>query len=213
MTGCPVLAVKNLVLMRNGHVLSRPLTFSLGTGQAMHLKGANGSGKTTLLDVLATLSSPESGQMYWQGREGSEWGDELRALWHYCGHIDALKKEWSLIENLQWQARLMGSDLTRDKLVAVLGEIGLSRLAHMPVGQFSKGQQRRAALAKLILFRRPIWLLDEPFSALDTDGAQLLISWIEQHLQDDGVVIFTTHQVYPQLCTAPIELDLGRGHT
>ena len=212
MAGCPVLAVKGLVLIRNGHVLSQPLTFTLEAGQAMHLKGANGSGKTTLLDTLATLAFPDSGQIFWQGRESTVWGDELRALWHYCGHIDALKREWSLLENWQWQAHLMGYDVIKEQLVAVLEQIGLSRLAHMPVGQFSKGQQRRAALAKLKLFKRPIWLLDEPFSALDAAGAQQLSCWMDQHLQDQGVVVFTTHQAYPDLVTPPKTLDLGGRH-
>lgn len=209
MTVCPVLDVRDLVLARNGLILSQPLTFSLEAGQAMHLKGANGSGKTTLLDTLATLSTPDSGQIFWQGRGAAQWGDALRALWHYCAHIDALKKEWSLIENLQWQARLLGSCLNKNTLMVVLDELGLSRLVAVPTAHFSKGQQRRAALAKLRLFRRPIWLLDEPFSALDTAGTQLLVAWLDQHLRDGGLAIFTTHQTYPALCFTPKVLDLG----
>lgn len=204
-----MLAVKDLVLIRNGYVLSQPFSFHLEAGQALHVKGTNGSGKTTLFDTLATLSAPASGQMFWQGRLSTDWGDELRALWHYCGHTDALKKEWSLLENLQWQARLMGVRLSKDNLMTVLEQLGLQRLARVAVGQFSKGQQRRAALAKLKLVARPVWLLDEPFSALDTEGTQLLVRWIDQHLQSQGVVVFTTHQSYPPLNGPPLELALG----
>lgn len=205
-----VLAVNELVLARHGRVLSRPLTFSLAAGEAMHLVGVNGSGKTTLLDTLATLCVPETGVIYWQGQPQSAFGDELRALWHYCGHTDALKKEWTLLENLQWQARLIGQPLDKESLKTVLAQMALRPLVHVPVGQFSKGQQRRAALARVQLFNRPLWLLDEPFSALDTDGAAVLVAWINQHVAADGAVIFTTHQSYPALQTAPTVFHLGK---
>lgn len=207
-----VLAVKNLVLARHGRVLSRPLTFRLAMGEVMHLVGANGSGKTTLLDTLVTLSEPEAGAIYWQGQPQSAFGDELRALWHYCGHTDALKREWTLFENLQWQARLLGQALNKEELKAVLAQMALRSLVHVPVGQFSKGQQRRAALAKLQLFHRPLWLLDEPFSALDSDGAEALVRWINQYAAAGGAVIFTTHQSYPALQCAPTVFHLKKAH-
>lgn len=206
-----VLAVNNLVLARHGRVLSRPLNFNLAAGEAIHLTGANGSGKTTLLDTLATLSVAESGSIQWRGQPQSAFGDELRALWHYCGHTDALKREWTLLENLQWQARLMRQTFCKETLQIVLTQIALRPLVHVPVNQFSKGQQRRAALARVRLFNRPLWLLDEPFSALDTDGAEVLVTWIDQHVAAGGAVIFTTHQRYPALQTAPTVFHLGKG--
>ena len=206
-----VLAVNGLVLARHGRVLSRPLTFNLTKGEAMHVVGANGSGKTTLLDTLATLSAPDSGTIRWQGRFHSEFGDELRALWQYCGHIDALKREWTLLENLQWQARLIGQSLCKQTLKDVLTQIALRSLVHVPVAQFSKGQQRRAALARLRLINRPLWLLDEPFSALDVEGADILVAWINEHLAVGGAVLFTTHQGYPALQKAPTLFHLDKG--
>lgn len=206
----PALAVSELVLVRNGRVLSDPLSFNLVAGEAIHLVGVNGSGKTTLLDTLATLATAQSGCIYWQGQELSEVGDAFRALVHYCGHVDALKSEWSLLENLQWQARLMGYPFSIDPVKKVLKLMALSPLAHLPVARFSKGQQRRAALLKLKLFKRPLWLLDEPFSALDLDGASELVRWINQHLSESGAVIFTTHQGYPALSTLPTSIFLGK---
>lgn len=208
----PVLAVEGLVLARQGVILSHPLSFSLSAGEALHLVGANGSGKTTLLNTLATLSVPISGHIYWQGQPQSSFGDELRALWHYCGHIDALKHELTLLENVQWQTRLMGYALSTEALQLALEQMALSSVLHVPVGLFSKGQQRRAALLKLRLFSRPLWLLDEPFSALDTDGAAILVNWIDQHLSAGGTVIFTTHQSYPPLARTPAQLLLEKRH-
>lgn len=206
----PALVVKELMLVRNGHVLACPLSFDLVAGEAIHLVGANGSGKTTLLDTLATLATAQSGHIYWQGQALSEMGDAFRAVLHYCGHIDALKSEWTLLENVQWQARLMGYPLSIDQVKKVLKLMALSPLAHIPVARLSKGQQRRAALLKLWLFKRPLWLLDEPFSALDLDGASELVRWINQHLSEGGAVIFTTHQSYPALNTLPTSIFLGK---
>lgn len=204
-----LLSVDQLVLARQGRVLSAPLSFSLRAGQAWHLVGTNGSGKTTLLQTLVGLTAPVAGQLHWQGKVFAEWGDALRAQWHYCGHTDALKSEWTLWENLLWQGRLMGHQLDLDGVMPLIQHMRLLPLLHLPVGQFSKGQQRRAALLGLQLYPRPLWLLDEPFSALDTQGAQLLVQWMDQHCDRGGAVIFTTHQSYPPLRVAPMSLQLA----
>ncbi len=205
------LRVNEVVLARNGRRLNRALSFTLAAGEAMHVQGRNGSGKTTLLDTLATLASPASGSVFWQGRAASAWGDEVRALWHYCGHVDALKGEWTLLENLRWQARLLGQTLDASRLEAALQDMALTALVAVSVAQFSKGQQRRAALLRLRLFERPVWLLDEPFSALDQEGALALVAWINQHLDQGGMALFTTHQAYPPLARAPTALLLAGG--
>lgn len=203
-----LVSADQLVLARQGRLLSAPLCFNLQAGQAWHLVGANGSGKTTLLQTLVGLTAPASGQVYWQGKSYDHWGDALRAQWHYCGHTDALKGEWTLWENLLWQGRLMGRKLELDTVTPVVQQMRLLSLLHLPVGQYSKGQQRRAALLGLRLHPRPLWLLDEPFSALDAQGAQLLVQWMDQQCATGGAVIFTTHQSYPPLRQAPHALHL-----
>lgn len=204
-----LLSVKRLVLARQGRVLSTPLNFSLQTGQAWHLVGANGSGKTTLLQTLVGLTTPASGHLFWQGKSYAEWGDAVRLQWHFCGHTDALKSEWTLWENLLWQGRLMGRQIELATIWPVVQQMRLAHLLHLPVGQFSKGQQRRAALLILQLHPRLLWLLDEPFSALDTQGAQVLVQWIDQQCAQGGAVIFTTHQSHPPLQQAPHVLNLS----
>ncbi len=204
-----LLSVDQLVLARQGRVLSAPLSFSVKAGQAWHLVGMNGSGKTTLLQTIVGLTPPAAGQLSWQGRPFAEWGDPLRSQWHYCAHTDALKSEWSLWENLLWQGRLLGQPPDLDSAALWAQQMRLLPLLHVPVGHFSKGQQRRAALLALPLFPRPLWLLDEPFSALDTQGAQLLVQWIDQQCEQGGAVIFTTHQSYPPLNTPPLTLQLS----
>lgn len=203
-----LVSADQLVLARQGRLLSAPLCFSLQAGQAWHLVGANGSGKTTLLQTLVGLTMPAAGQLFWQGKPYAQWGDSLRAQWHYCGHTDALKSEWTLWENLLWQGRLMGRKLNLDEVTPVVQQMRLLPLLHLPVGQFSKGQQRRAALLGLQLHLRPLWLLDEPFSALDNQGAQLLVQWMDQQCDRGGAVIFTTHQSYPSLRCEPHTLQL-----
>lgn len=209
----PKLVVNDLVLARQGRPLSAPLHFALNSGSALHIQGRNGSGKTTLLDTLATLSVPESGEVTWQGRDAAAWGDELRALWHYCGHVDALKGEWSILANLRWQARLWGQTLPEGLLQQALAEMALAPLADVAVAQLSKGQQRRVALLRLRLFQRPVWLLDEPFSALDDEGAHVLVAWLNQHLTQGGMALFTTHQSYPALAQAAQQLSLNGAWT
>lgn len=203
-----LLSTNQLIIARQGRVLSAPLSFCVQAGQAWHLIGANGSGKTTLLQTLVGLTAPASGQVLWQGKSYVEWGDAVRLQWHYCSHTDALKSEWTLWENLVWQARLIGHRLKLDEVVPVIQPMRLLPLLHVPVSHFSKGQQRRAALSILQLHSRPLWLLDEPFSALDTQGAQLLVHWIDQHCLKGGAVIFTTHQSYPDLSVPQQTLHL-----
>nr|WP_077733497.1 heme ABC exporter ATP-binding protein CcmA [Paenalcaligenes hominis] len=194
-----LLSCEHLVLMRQGETISLPLCFQLTQGQVLHVTGANGSGKTTLLETLATLITPSQGQMRWQGQLLTSLGDGVRANWHYCAHNDALKKEWTLLEHLQWQQRLFAQVVAPAVLQKALTHMRLTQYLLLPLRQLSKGQQRRAALLVLTLFPRALWLLDEPFSALDTQGAQALVQWMDCHCAQGGSVIFTTHQPYPAL--------------
>ncbi|MBP6115962.1 MAG: heme ABC exporter ATP-binding protein CcmA [Neisseriaceae bacterium] len=207
----PWLKVQDLVLARQERVLNRPLSFWADAGDAIHIVGRNGCGKTTLLETLATLRPAYTGRVLWHGQMVKTWGDELRGLWHYCGHADALKREWTLGEHLAWQIRLSGQRPDPQTISSALTEMALTSALDVPIGQLSKGQQRRVALLRLRFLKRPVWLLDEPFSALDAQGAKSLVAWVDAHVRQAGLVIFTTHQDYPDLAQPPRQIVLAGG--
>lgn len=171
----------------------------MGSGEFLAVTGANGSGKSSLLRILAGLLRPESGAFTVEGRQGEE------PIAHYLGHSDALKPTLTLRETLHFWAVLYGGD---DPCDEAAGQVGLRHALGLPVGVLSAGQRRRAGLARLLIAPRPLWLLDEPGSALDRDGAAVLAALLERHRATGGIAIAAVHGDPP--VTPDAFVDLGR---
>jgi heme exporter protein A len=196
-----LLAVHDLACRRGDRVLFRGLAFEVRAGQVVWLRGANGLGKTSLLRVLAGLSSPESGRVERDSTQG-------RAPL-YLAHANALKDDLSAIESLQFLARLQGHDASELELTEALRRFGIHQRRHAPVRTLSQGQRRRVALARLALSEdRPLWLLDEPFDALDADGCAALGEALGAHARAGGAVLLTSHLAFALDDPAPITLQL-----
>ncbi len=169
-------------------------TLTLIPGELIHLQGVNGSGKTSLLRILAGLSSPESGIVRWNGVDIQECRDEYVSHLLYLGHQPAVKDDLTVRENLQVSCRLAGLEPSAESLRSALEETGLLSRSNLPARVLSQGQRRRLALSRLWLENRRLWILDEPFTALDVHATQLLERRLEAHLAAGGMVILTTHQ-------------------
>ncbi len=172
--------------VRGARVLFRDISIDASPGELILLRGANGSGKTTLLRQLAGISQPQAGNI------------DRRVAHHWIGHTNGLKAHETPRTHLQHWARAWGSEA---ELAALLKEMSLARPADVPCRMLSAGQKRRTALARLALQDRQLWLLDEPFNALDTDGQGELARRIETHCANRGAVIAALHG------DAPIKAD------
>ena len=204
------LSVDNFSLMRGQLLLCHQWQMRLQAGQCVHLAGANGSGKTSFFQAITGLLQPEQGEVYWQGQALAKAGNSVRRQWHYCTHENALKDALSVSENALLAARLCGVGVAKSDLEAALQEMQLVFLADTPVLHLSQGQKRRASLLKLKLVPRPVWLLDEPFNALDEAGRQQLAHWMNRHCEQGGSVLFTSHFAWPDHLKLSHRLVFGK---
>ncbi len=186
-----MLEVVNLSCARGDRPLFRDLSFRLAPGQLLHVQGPNGSGKTTLLRTLCGLSQPVAGEIRWQGGATQADRETFNSAFHYLGHLNALHGDLSGEENLRYQRCLSGAGGDPG---AILKNIGMSRPAGLPTKLLSQGQKRRMALARLALEPRPLWILDEPFTALDVRAVRALLDRFATHLAGGGLIILTSHQ-------------------
>jgi len=171
--------------------------FSLAAGEWLHVQGENGAGKTTLLRALVGLTPPLAGEIRWQGQPVGELGEAWRRTLLYLGHLGALKEELTPLENLRCMTALDGDAASERDLIAALVRFGLRGREELPARVLSAGQKRRVLLARMALGRAPLWVLDEPFTALDVKAVDLLCSVIDEHLQTGGLAILTSHQSLP----------------
>ena len=179
---------------RGGRPLFQPISFSLAAGAAMHLQGDNGAGKTTLLRSLSGLSPLAQGEVLWRGEPTSTAASDFKREMLYLGHALGLKDELTALENVQLNAAMAGQTLGREQALQALASQGLKSRAHLPLRVLSQGQKRRVALARLQVAQATLWLLDEPFVALDTEAVQALQLLLQQHLAKGGALVFTSHQ-------------------
>ena len=179
---------------RGGRALFQSVSFELHAGAALHLEGDNGAGKTTLLRALSGLSPLAQGQVWWRGQSTAEARSAFHADLLYLGHALGLKDELTALENLQLGAAVSGQTLAPSQALDALATQGLKSRAHLPLKVLSQGQKRRVALARLQVARAKLWLLDEPFVALDTDAVQVLQGLLRAHLEQGGALLFTSHQ-------------------
>ncbi|MCF6218591.1 MAG: cytochrome c biogenesis heme-transporting ATPase CcmA [Gammaproteobacteria bacterium] len=189
-----MLQILDLECVRGDLLLFTGLNFALESGELLHVKGANGSGKTTLLRTVCGLSHPESGEVIWQGEAIRKQGERYRDELTYIGHLNGVKDELTVLENLRIATMLSGEHHSEDQLIDALVKIGLGERIDLPAKALSQGQRRRVSLARLLLSESKLWVLDEPYTALDVSVIATLQQVIAQHLQGGGVVLLTTHQ-------------------
>jgi heme exporter protein A len=182
------LVVRDLACSRSERLLIQGLSFSLGRGEALVITGPNGAGKTTLLRVLAGFIPHDIGTIV---LEGAEEGASLAQSLHFVGHRDGLRAALTVHENLELAPSLFGQSSA--SVSEASARLNLTALLDLPVGVLSAGQRRRAALARLLVTRRPVWLLDEPTAALDTASQEMVAALITAHVEGGGIVIAATH--------------------
>lgn len=198
-----VLDVRDLGCVRGGRSVFSGLSFRLAQGNALAVVGPNGAGKSSLLRLIAGLLRPESGTIRIEG------GEEDAAIAHYLGHADALKPALTLRETLRfWSAvyRQQGRVALDDDIDEAAEIAGVGHALDFHVAVLSAGQRRRAAFARLLLAPRPLWLLDEPTSSLDSDGEALLGRLMTAHLSQGGLIVAATHQDLPVPAHASLSL-------
>ena len=206
------LHVAGLACQRGDRRLFDGLDFSLQSGELLYLRGHNGSGKTTLLRTLAGLLQAEDGEIRWNGEAIHKVRQEFHAELLYLGHLNGLKGDLSAVENLRIDSAIQGHPLDEDKAWQTLTDIGLRGHEDLPTRYLSQGQKRRVARARLWLSQQSLWILDEPFSALDVAAVDELQAVIRVHLQRGGMVILTTHQEVELTHAEPQTLTLGQPH-
>ena len=212
MTGqetCQSLRLEDLTCTRGNRQLFSGLSVEVEPGQLLRVRGANGAGKTSLLRMLCGLLLPSNGQVLWRGRplaaEREKFGEDLV----YVGHAAALKDELSPIENLLDACALGGHAPTTLAAMAALQGAGLRGHERTPARRLSQGQRRRSALARLAVnHKASLWILDEPFNALDTAANAWLTGLIEAHLMGNGIVVLTSHQDMPIAAANQLDLTL-----
>ena len=185
------LIVNNLSCQRGYKLLFENLSFELNSGEVLKVSGPNGSGKTSLMKILAGLSSFETGSIDYDDTKINSQRYNLDFL--YLGHLAALSPELSCLENLKYTMRLGNDNLDLDFSDA-LKKVGLEKFENELVGKLSAGQKKRIALSLLFITQSKVWLLDEPFSALDSKAIKIIETRVEDHCNSGGICILTTHQ-------------------
>jgi len=184
------LTAEKLACVRGDKRLFDGLNFRVSAGQALAVEGANGAGKTSLLRMIAGFLAPAGGRLVVKTAQGeSDDAEERGKSIGWLGHQDGLKQQLTVIEQLQFFAHLYG----RIADAALLEQVGLARQADLPCRYLSAGQRRRLALARLLASKRPVWLLDEPFAALDASGQTQVAQLMARHCGEGGIIIAATH--------------------
>ena len=189
-----MLDVSNLECVRGEQSLFAGIGFRLDAGEMLYLQGKNGSGKTSLLRILCGLSHPATGEVRWRGESIGKLGEDYRRELCYLGHHNAIKEELTPLENLLVSARLADEALDEGVALNALEQVGLAGREDLACRYLSQGQKRRVALARLVGERRALWVLDEPYVALDSTAIELVAGLISAHLQRGGLAVLTTHQ-------------------
>ncbi len=168
------------------------LEFAIESGQLLALRGANGSGKTSLLRALAGLAEFDEGTVHWDGQAVHPRNQEFRTQLTWYGHQAGFKGDLTAAENLEFESVLRRQ--SRRSVSDVLASLGLKRQAALPTRALSAGQQRRAALARLVLSETPLWVMDEPFTNLDVDGKKQINAMLDEHLSNGGLAVVASHE-------------------
>ena len=189
-----MLEARMLCCVRGERRLFQDLNLTVTSGECLHVRGENGVGKTSLLRLLTGLATPESGEILWNGQSISRDVSSFHRGLLFLGHRDALKEDLTALENLELYAALDDIHLPGDKALAALWRFGLRGREHLPVNCLSAGQKRRVLMARMLTRQAKLWILDEPFNALDIDAVKALQGLIAEHVEEGGLVILTSHQ-------------------
>jgi len=185
------LEIRDLACIRGDRLLFRGLELALSAGAVVRVTGPNGCGKTSLLRIVCGLALAEAGTVRWRG-EPTRHSEAFKRDCAYVGHRDGVKADLSAGENLAFHARLTGAD--PGAVDPAIERLGLAACRDVPAGRMSAGQRRRTALARLLLGERRLWILDEPFTALDDQGRDTVEAMLQAHCAAGGLILFTSHQ-------------------
>ena len=186
------LEAHDLTCIRDDRTLFKNLSFHVEPGQVLLLEGRNGSGKTSLLRTLCAIRLPDSGKITWDGEDIFKLGPEYHAHTAYVGHKDGVKLDLTAVENLT-MAKGLGDPNDDITIVEALAQVDLYGFEDVPARNLSAGQQRRLALARLLVTRAKLWILDEPFTSLDTHGIGVVETLFATHLANNGMIAVTSH--------------------
>ncbi|WP_456064499.1 cytochrome c biogenesis heme-transporting ATPase CcmA [Comamonas resistens] len=189
-----MLEALDLVGVRGERRLFDCLNFRLTPGDCLSVQGENGSGKTTLLRMLAGLAMPDAGKILWNGNLLRNQREDYQRNLIYSGHGIGLKEDLNAQENLLAAAAIAGESASPEQAAEALNEVGLAEHKKLPIRMLSQGQKRRASLARLCLYKRKVWILDEPLTALDKLGVQWFGEMINRHQARGGMIALTSHQ-------------------
>ncbi|KZN65153.1 cytochrome C biogenesis protein [Pseudoalteromonas luteoviolacea CPMOR-1] len=189
-----MLEIKALTCIKQDRCLFESLNFSLLSGQIMQIEGPNGAGKTSLLRIIAGFSQPDEGSVLFNKKNISEDYDDFAQSLLFIGHKTGVNQQLTAYENVMHWLTVHGYKSTEPEIYTLLGKLGLVGLEDVPVRTLSAGQQRRVALVRLWLNDANLWILDEPFTALDKKGVAMLQAQFQRHLEQGGAILLTTHQ-------------------
>jgi heme exporter protein A len=204
-----VLSSENLACVRGERLIFSGIAFALDAGEVLVVTGANGSGKTSLLRIVCGLLEAAAGEIRWNGSSARALGDDFFAELAYLGHHNGLKDDLSATENMQVWAGVSGITVDRAAARQALARMGLAGREDLPVRWLSQGQKRRAAIARLLVAERPLWVLDEPFAGLDRASTVTVEALLQEHLAERGMAILTTHQDLGAVAASVRRLELG----
>lgn len=205
-----MLYAADLACLKGDRLLFRGLSLQVAPGAMLRVAGPNGFGKTSLLRILCGLAHPEAGEIRWNGRPIGRDRESFHRTLLYLGHAPALNDLLTPLENLRFTCAAAGDEVDEDACVDALVRIGLADQLDLPARVLSQGQRRRVGLARLFLgIGRSLWVLDEPFTALDAAAVADLATTLSDHCAAGGLVILTTHQDAP-FAAPPTVLDLSK---
>lgn len=203
------LRAHSLTCIRGDRRLFVDLSLTLSSGELLYLQGANGSGKTTLLRTLCGLFEPDEGHISWNNESTASLAEDFFQNLLYIGHQPAIKLELTPYENLRIICALEGFSAAEETIWQALEQVGLYGFEDLPCKMLSQGQKRRVSLARLFLSKAVLWILDEPFNALDVAAVEMLQQVISRHVEQGGLAVLTTHQEVPLTSAAIKHLRLG----
>ncbi len=206
-----MLEARNIEAVRGDTTLFSRLDFKLAPGTLLRVTGANGSGKTSLLRILCGLLAPAVGEVRWNGGDIRALHEDYWKHLAWIGHSDGLKSDLTVAENLAFACALSGLDISFSRMEAAVESLGLAGRERLPARALSQGQRRRTALARLAVSEsRPLWILDEPFAALDAQAVDTVQSLVSGHLARGGMVVLTTHQAARIAAASVTDINLDR---
>lgn len=203
-----LLTTHDLECTRDDRLLFTGLSVELAKGEVLQIEGSNGSGKTSLLRILCGLRQPDVGSVMWQGIDITSSRDDYYANMVYIGHLTCIKADLTVFENIRILLDTRSQSVSLEVIEGVLDSVGLAGFDDVAGKALSSGQKRRVLLAFLLLTKAQLWILDEPLTALDVQGVELVESMIVEHREKGGSIIFTTHHGMQLPCKMK-SVDLG----